>query len=338
MTTNPPGNDSGTPIHDRTAAADGHEIHPGVTVPAWADTTPLEDGRDADLLGLGADSTQSAVPASEQLPATPSAAGLSGAGAPGSATGSIADHDELRGSTGTSGGSSSGGSSAGGSSSGGSDAKADAKAKADAAKGAAQDVAGDAKEKAANVAGTAKEQAANVASEATDHAKQLYGQASESLKEQAGVQQERAASGLKSLGEQLGRMAENDEEQGIASRVVRDLSGRASSAAGFLENRDPGSLLDEVKSFAAKRPGAFIALAAGAGILAGRLTKAITTEVKHEKEAEAHADTTATHGTTAPHDTTATHGVTTPVPPAPASTGINGAPGTAGGTWTGSGA
>jgi cell division septum initiation protein DivIVA len=295
MTTNPPGNDSGTPIHDRTAAADGHEIHPGVTVPAWADTTPLEDGRDADLLGLGDDSTSSAVPASEQLPATPSAAGLSGAGAPGSATGSIADHDLLpdSGSTaGISGGPSSGGSSSGGSGS-------DAKAKADAAKGAAQDVAGDAKEKAANVAGTAKEQAANVASEATDHAKQLYGQASENLKQQAGEQQQRAASGLKSLGEQLGRMADNDEEQGVASRVVRDLSGRASSAAGFLENRDPGSLLDEVKSFAAKRPGAFIALAAGAGILAGRLTKAITTEVKHEKEADATGTgTTHTPGTT----------------------------------------
>jgi cell division septum initiation protein DivIVA len=295
MTTNPPGNDSGTPIHDRTAAAEGHEIHPGVTVPAWADTTPLEDGRDADLLGLGDDSTSAAVPASEQLPATPSAAGLSGAGAPGSATGSIADHDLLpdSGSTaGISGGPSSGGSSSGGSGS-------DAKAKADAAKGAAQDVAGDAKEKAANVAGTAKEQAANVASEATDHAKQLYGQASENLKQQAGEQQKRAASGLKSLGEQLGRMAENDEEQGVASRVVRDLSGRASSAAGFLENRDPGSLLDEVKSFAAKRPGAFIAMAAGAGILAGRLTKAITTEVKHEKEADATGTgTTHTPGTT----------------------------------------
>jgi hypothetical protein len=308
MTTNPPGNDSGTPIHDRTAAADGHEIHPGVTVPAWADTTPLEDGRDADLLGLGDDSTSTAVPAGQQVPVTPSTAGLGGAGA-----------------------------SDGGSSSGDSDAKA----KADAAKGAAQDVAGDAKEKAAHVAGTAKEQAANVASEATDHAKQLYGQASENLKQQAGEQQQRAASGLKSLGEQLGRMADNDEEQGVASRVVRDLSGRASSAAGFLENRDPGSLLDEVKSFAAKRPGAFIAMAAGAGILAGRLTKAITTEVKHEKEAEAHTSGTgsaAGTGTSATPPTPTTTTTTTTPGTTPGTTGVNGVPGAAGGTWTGTGA
>ena len=193
------------------------------------------------------DAPLDAVPADEQLPAVPSVASAGSAG----------------------------GSSGDGSGSG----------KADAAKGAAQDVAGDAKEQAANVAGTAKEQASKVASEATDHAKQLYGQASENLKQQAGEQQQRAAGGLRSLGEQLGRMAENDDEQGVASKVVRDLSGRATSAAGFLENRDPGSLLDEVKTFAAKRPGTFIAIAAGAGLLAGRLTKALATEVKHEKEA-----------------------------------------------------
>ncbi|ROP63896.1 MULTISPECIES: hypothetical protein [unclassified Curtobacterium] len=256
MTTTPPGNDSGTPIHDRTAAADGHEIRPGVTVPSWANTTPLDRGRDADLAAdpvddLTVDEAFDPVPANEQLPATPSAAGSGG----------------------------------------------DGSGKADAAKGAAQDVAGDAKAKASDVAGTAKEQASKVASEATDHAKQLYGQASENLKQQAAEQQQRAAGGLRSISDQLGRMAENDDEQGVASKVVRDLSGRANSVAGFLENRDPGSLLDEVKSFAAKRPGTFIALAAGAGILAGRLTKALATEVKHEKEADITGDGTTGTGT-----------------------------------------
>ncbi|WP_416264446.1 hypothetical protein ACNANV_01695 [Curtobacterium flaccumfaciens pv. flaccumfaciens] len=265
MTTNPPGNDSGTPIHDRTAASEGHEVAPGVTVPSYASGTPAARPTDPgapqtyDPYGDSAaevpfDAPLDAVPADEQLPAVPSAASAGSAGGSGSASGSGSDS---------------------GSGSG----------KADAAKGAAQDVAGDAKEKAANVAGTAKEQASKVASEATDHAKQLYGQASENLKQQAGEQQQRAAGGLRSLGEQLGRMAENDDEQGVASKVVRDLSGRATSAAGFLENRDPGSLLDQVKTFAAKRPGTFIAIAAGAGLLAGRLTKALATEVKHEKEA-----------------------------------------------------
>ncbi|GAA3341090.1 hypothetical protein GCM10017714_23600 [Curtobacterium pusillum] len=260
MTTNPPGNDSGTPIHDRTAASEGHEIRPGVTVPSFASGTTAAGPSDPDAARPYApygddaaefDAPLDAIPADEQLPATPSSTA-----AP-SYTG-----------TGTTSGSADGGS-----------------GKADAAKGAAQDVAGDAKAKASDVAGTAKEQASNVASEATDHAKQLYSQATDTLKEQAADQQQRAAGGLRSIGEQLGRMAENDDEQGVASKVVRDLSGRANSVAGFLENRDPGSLLDEVKSFAAKRPGTFIAIAAGAGILAGRLTKALATEVKHEKEA-----------------------------------------------------
>ncbi|WP_263091101.1 hypothetical protein [Curtobacterium sp. RIT-PI-V] len=250
MTTNPPGNDSGTPIHDRTVASEGHEVSPGVTVPSFASGVPAAGPTDPDVAqAYDPYGDDAEVPFDAPLAAVP----------------------------------------------------ADAESgKADAAKGAAQDVAGDAKAKAADVAGTAKEQASKVASEATDHAKQLYGQASENLKQQAGEQQERAAGGLRSLGEQLGRMAENDEDQGVAAKVVRDLSGRATSAAGFLENRDPGSLLDEVKTFAAKRPGTFIAIAAGAGILAGRLTKALAADAKHEKEAGDGPTTTHTGTGTGP--------------------------------------
>lgn len=249
MTTNPPGNDSGTPIHDRAAASDGHEVRPGVTVPTFASGVPAAGPSNPDV-------AQAYDPFGDDE------------GPGGADTGTTVD----AGSTPDAG-----------------------SGKADAAKGAAQDVAGDAKAKVSDVAGTAKEQAAKVASEATDHAKQLYGQASENLKQQAGEQQERAAGGLRSLGEQLGRMAENDEDQGVAAKVVRDLSGRATSAAGFLENRDPGSLLDEVKSFAAKRPGTFIAIAAGAGILAGRLTKALAADAKHSHEHDAGDGPAPTH-------------------------------------------
>lgn len=265
MTTNPPGNDSGTPIHDATAAAEGHEIHTGVTVPSYASGTPVERPTGFDDL-----EPLDAIPADEQLPAGTVPAGSLTA-------------------TGTGTGSSDSGSSDSDSSGGGT-------AKADAAKGAASDVAGTAKEQAANVVGTATEQAANVASEVSDHARQLFGQASGTLKDQAADQQQKAASGLRTIGDHLGKMADNDDEQGLAVKVVRDLSNRAGSFAGYLEGRDPGSLVDEVKSFAARRPGTFIAIAAGAGILAGRLAKALTTEIKHEKEAEATG--TGTTGTT----------------------------------------
>jgi len=305
MTTNPPGNDSGTPIHDATAAAEGHEVRPGVFVPSFAGgstDTPSGDSTFDDAAfddtvrrPEGFDDVQplDALPADEQLPATPSAAGAAAPVTSSTTTGGGFDDavgGPLGGPSSGIGGTTGSGPSTGGPTGG--DSGSGPGGKADAAKGAAQDVAGDAKAKAADVAGTAKEQAANVASEVGDHAKQLYGQASETLKGQAADQQQRAAGGLRSLGEQLGRMAENDDEQGVASKVVRDLSTRATSVAGYLEDRDPGSLLSEVKSFAAKRPGTFIALAAGAGLLAGRLTKALTAEVKHEKEAEHHTDGT----------------------------------------------
>ncbi|KNH11600.1 hypothetical protein ACU18_18885, partial [Arthrobacter sp. ZBG10] len=65
-------------------------------------------------------------------------------------------------------------------------------------------------------------------------------------------------------------------EQGMATDLIREAAERTSSIAGWLENRDPGSLLSEVQTFARNKPGTFLLLAAGAGILAGRLTRGLT--------------------------------------------------------------
>lgn len=155
-----------------------------------------------------------------------------------------------------------------------------ASGKADAAKDAAGQVASDAQDAAQNVAGVAKDQASQVVGEAKTQVKDLYEQATSELKEQAGVQQQKAATGLRSISDELSSMADNSEHGGVAAELVRNLSGRAGSAASWLDGRDPGSLLDEVKSFAARKPGTFIAIAAGAGILAGRLAKALAADAK----------------------------------------------------------
>lgn len=166
----------------------------------------------------------------------------------------------------------------------GSGAADTAKAKAGAAKDEAAGVADDAKSAASDVAGSAKEQASKVASEATGQAKQLFGQATGELKEQAGAQQEKAAAGLRQVGEQLGSMADS-ADSGVAGELVRNLSGRAHGVAGWLEGRDPGSLLDDVKSYAARKPGTFVAIAAISGLLAGRVVKSLTAEAKDEHAA-----------------------------------------------------
>jgi hypothetical protein len=147
--------------------------------------------------------------------------------------------------------------------------------KKDVAKDEAANVAGQAAGAAQNVAETAKSEAANVASEVKTNAKDLLQQAKSDLTSQAGTQQQKAAEGIRTISSQLHTMAEAPDQQGVASDLIRQVADRSASVASWLENRDPGSLLDEAKSFARQRPGTFLLLAAGAGVLAGRLGRSL---------------------------------------------------------------
>ena len=71
-------------------------------------------------------------------------------------------------------------------------------------------------------------------------------------------------------------MARNSEQDGVATDLARQAADKARTAAGWLADRDPGSLLDEVRSFARRKPGTYLAIALGAGVLAGRLTRGLT--------------------------------------------------------------
>lgn len=130
-----------------------------------------------------------------------------------------------------------------------------------------------AKQATADVAGTAADEARNVAHETKDQARQLWDQARSDLTDQAGTQQQRAAEGLRALADQLGAMARDAEDGGPARDLVDDVARRAGTAAGWLEDRDPGALLDETRRFAQRRPGTFLAVAAGLGVLAGRMSR-----------------------------------------------------------------
>lgn len=164
------------------------------------------------------------------------------------------------------------------------------------------------------VAGTAKDEAKNVASEAKSQAKDLLGQTRTQLSDQAGEQQKRLASGLRSIGDELSTMADKSENAGPATDLVRQAASRVGGVATWLDDRDPGSLLSEVSSFARRRPGTFIAIAAVAGVLAGRLTRSVVSEVKEEREASAgSADLTdAAPVTPASYTGTTDPGFTTP--------------------------
>ena len=146
----------------------------------------------------------------------------------------------------------------------------------DVAKQQAVEVGNTAKQAGTQVAGTAAEQAGQVTQEAKHQAKQLLSQAQSELSEQAASTQQRVSEGLHALADELSGMAKNSEQDGVATDLARQAADRARSAAGWLADRDPGSLLNEVRSFARKKPGTYLALALGAGVLAGRLTRGLT--------------------------------------------------------------
>ena len=150
---------------------------------------------------------------------------------------------------------------------------------AEVAKGQASQVGDTAAQAGQQVAEVAKEQVANVAEQTKTEAKNLLSQTRDELSSQAGNQQQRAAGGLRSLGSELQSMAAgNSDGDGPAAQVARQAADRINTAAGWLENRDPGQVLTEVQRFARQRPGAFLALAAVAGLAAGRLTRGLTAD------------------------------------------------------------
>jgi len=89
------------------------------------------------------------------------------------------------------------------------------------------------------------------------------------LQDQAGAQK-RIAGGLRSLGDELHSMAEGSEQSGPATDLVRQGADRTSAAASWRDDREPGAPLEEIKGLAGQRSATL--LAAGAGVLAGRLT------------------------------------------------------------------
>jgi len=146
----------------------------------------------------------------------------------------------------------------------------------DVAKDQAAQVAGTAKDAGAQVAGTVQEQAGQVTAEAGKQAKQLLSQAQSEVSEQAAATQQRVSDGLRSLADELAGMAQGSEQNGVATDLAQQAAEKARQAAGWLADRDPGSVLDEVRSFARRKPGAYLAIALGAGVVAGRLTRGLT--------------------------------------------------------------
>jgi len=130
-------------------------------------------------------------------------------------------------------------------------------------------------EAAHSVVETGKQEASAVAGEAKARLGDLVSQSGRELSDQAATQQKRLAEGLSTVSDDLSRMADADENGGLAGELVRRVAGHVSTVGSWLGDRDPQQLLHEATSFARRRPGTFIAVAAIAGVVVGRLSRAI---------------------------------------------------------------
>ncbi|BCW69343.1 hypothetical protein [Arthrobacter sp. NicSoilB8] len=183
----------------------------------------------------------------------------------------------------------------------------------DTTKHEAAEVSRQAADSAQNVAETAKSEAAHVAAEVRTNARDLLDQAKSDLTDQAGAQQVKVAEGLRSVSTELHTMAAASGQPGVATDLVRQAAERSSAVANWLDARDPGSLLNEVKHFARQKPGTFLLLAAGAGVLAGRLSRSLSAGAP---DSAATAGTRTTAGTAgAPISRVPDTGMAVPPPP-----------------------
>jgi hypothetical protein len=146
----------------------------------------------------------------------------------------------------------------------------------DVARDEAADVGNSAREAGSHVAQSATDQARQVASETGRQARDLLGEAKGQVQQQASGQQHRAAQQLWAVADELSEMAAKGGQSGLATQVAQEAAGRVRGVASWLDQREPGDLLDGVRDFARRHPGQFLAGAAVAGVVAGRLTRGLT--------------------------------------------------------------
>jgi len=200
----------------------------------------------------------------------------------------------------------------------------------DVAKNEASNVGQTAKEAGSQVASTAADQAKEVADVTKRQAQDLLNQGRTQVREQAIGQQQKAAQGLSSLAEELRGLANGTSTgaPGPARDLLQQGAGMVESFASKLQNREPAELLDEIRSFARRKPGMFLLGAAAAGIVAGRLTRGMQAahsdssgsgsrsgQTNYVDPMPTYSDTTSTYTGTGSAYSTA--GSAAPLPPPP---------------------
>ncbi|MER6692213.1 hypothetical protein [Streptomyces minutiscleroticus] len=132
------------------------------------------------------------------------------------------------------------------------------------------------REKGQDVAGTVREGAGQVLQETTDQGRDLYKRFVEQASEESGAQVRRLSSTVRHLVEDLQHMSESAKPESPAASLVQQMAERGHVLADRLDRQGPGELLEDVRDFARRRPGLFLAGAALAGFAVSRLGRGVT--------------------------------------------------------------
>ena len=154
-------------------------------------------------------------------------------------------------------------------------APAEEQGTADVVKSQATDLSHSSIQTGKHVTDVAREQASGVAVEAGRQGRDLLQQVQGQLKEQAAQGQQRLANRLLSLSDELRSMAGASGQDGMAASLASQAASRVRTAGQWLDDRQPAQVADEMQSFARRRPAVFLALAVGAGLVVGRLTRGL---------------------------------------------------------------
>ncbi len=132
-----------------------------------------------------------------------------------------------------------------------------------------------ARQDARGLAGTAREQVSELSQEVVEQGRGLLEETRTQLETQANTQVEQLAQTLRRLGAETQALAEGrPSEAGGLPGYLENVSGRLEGWADDLEVRGVDGLVDDLKTFARRRPGVFLLGATAVGFGVGRLVRA----------------------------------------------------------------
>ncbi|GIN05160.1 hypothetical protein Pve01_68180 [Planomonospora venezuelensis] len=115
-----------------------------------------------------------------------------------------------------------------------------------------------------------------VAGQARDEARHAMDRLRDRAGEQAQYQSRRAAESIRQWADDLSSMSDAAKPDSPVSGMMHQVADGGRRAADYLEQNGLAGVVEEIQSFARRRPGVFLAGALAAGFLAGRIAKATT--------------------------------------------------------------